>query len=193
MNKVPWQAVVNAQRVALCLIAQLHKLLCVKLSCSIATYMSILVVFSVNGVGFTDRLRSLQVGVEYHKRFDPIYADARDRIRQLGPFSYYYSYMAQQKQQLDTFRAWAGKSSDINYYLNSHHIDIHNWCVSHMAYPVRVTASACTGEAVARLGRACEDTITLTTQWVNKEDGSKGTAVYTASWIAPKVRVSCCP
>ena len=37
---------------------------------------------------------------EYHKRFDPIYSDARNRIRGLGPFSYYYSYMAQQKQQL---------------------------------------------------------------------------------------------
>ena len=26
---------------------------------------------------------------------------------------------------LDTFKAWAGKSSDISYYLNSHHIDFH--------------------------------------------------------------------
>jgi D-galacturonate reductase len=42
-------------------------------------------------------------------------------------------------------RAWAGKSSDINYYLNSHHIDIHNWFVSHMAHPTRVTALAATG------------------------------------------------
>jgi D-galacturonate reductase len=52
---------------------------------------------------------------------------------------------AQPKQQLDTFRAWAGKSSDINFYLNSHHIDIHNWFVSHMAHPTRVTALAATG------------------------------------------------
>jgi D-galacturonate reductase len=95
--------------------------------------------------------------------------------------------MAQPKQQLDTFKAWAGKSSDINYYLNSHHIDIHNWAVAHMARPVRVVAAAATGEAVVRLGRPCEDTITLTSQWVNQEDGSSGTAVYTASWIAPKV------
>jgi D-galacturonate reductase len=43
-------------------------------------------------------------------------------------------------------RAWAGKSSDINYYLNSHHIDIHNWFVSHMAHPTRVTALAATGK-----------------------------------------------
>jgi hypothetical protein len=33
---------------------------------------------------------AVQVAVEYHKRFDPIYSDARNRIRQLGPFSYYY-------------------------------------------------------------------------------------------------------
>lgn len=87
----------------------------------------------------------LQLGVEYHKRFDPIYSDARNRARNLGPFSYFYSYMAQPKQQLDTFRAWAGKSSDINYYLNSHHIDVHNWMVSHMSHPTRVTALAATG------------------------------------------------
>lgn len=37
----------------------------------------------------------LQLGVEYHKRFDPIYSDARNRARNLGPFSYFYSYMAQ--------------------------------------------------------------------------------------------------
>ena len=59
---------------------------------------------------------------QVHKRFDPIYADARDRIASLGDFSFYSAYMSQPKTQLDTFRAWAGKSSDISYYLNSHHI-----------------------------------------------------------------------
>ena len=34
--------------------------------------------------------------------------------------------------------------------------------------------------------RKIEDTITLTTEWENKEDGSKGIGIYTASWIAPK-------
>ncbi|KAF8062958.1 ydgJ [Scenedesmus sp. PABB004] len=126
------------------------------------------------------------LAVEYHKRFDPIYADARNRARSLGPFSYYYSYMAQPKQQLDTFRAWAGRSSDINFYLNSHHIDIHNWFVGHAAHPTRVTALAATGVAEAKLERACEDTITLSVQWANREGGSTGTAIYTASWIAPK-------
>ena len=45
-----------------------------------------------------------QLAVEYHKRFDPIYSDARNRARGLGPFSYFYSYMAQPKVQLDTFK-----------------------------------------------------------------------------------------
>ncbi len=41
-----------------------------------------------------------------HKRFDPMYSDARDRIRDgLGEFSYFYSFMSQPKFQLDTFRS----------------------------------------------------------------------------------------
>ncbi len=251
--------------------------------------------------------------MEYHKRFDPIYSDAHNRIRALGPFSYFNAYMAQPKQQLDTFKAWAGgrwgwaqqgsrsmtrpavatwcrrpparppsaasptaraqarpgvatsaphsaiiapqggradqdashsqyfccsrpvavplppptrragKSSDISYYLNSHHIDIHNWSIQHMARPVKVSqppnpafrrrpeppaqraqrtphaaeaagappqvvAMSCTGVAEAKLGRPCEDTITLMTQWRNDADQSLGTALYTSSWITPKAR-----
>lgn len=49
----------------------------------------------------------LQLGVEYHKRFDPMYADAANRIAGFGDFSYFSSYMAQPKQQLDTFRSVA--------------------------------------------------------------------------------------
>ena len=45
------------------------------------------------------------------QRFDPIYQDARDKAKQLGPFSYLYSYMSQPKYQLETFKAWAGDSS----------------------------------------------------------------------------------
>lgn len=63
--------------------------------------------------------------IEVHKRFDPMYADARDRIRGLGDFGYMNAYMSQPKMQLETFKAWAGKASDISYYLNSHHIDFH--------------------------------------------------------------------
>ena len=37
--------------------------------------------------------------------------------------------MSQPKRQLETFRSWAGKSSDISYYLNSHHIDFCAWAL----------------------------------------------------------------
>jgi D-galacturonate reductase len=56
------------------------------------------------------------VFVEHHKRFDPAYADARNRAIKgsLGEFNYFYSYMSQPKSQLETFKAWAGKDSDIS-------------------------------------------------------------------------------
>lgn len=124
---------------------------------------------------------------ELHKRFDPFYVDARDRIRNFGPFSYYWSYMSQPKSQLETFKAWAGKSSDISYYLNSHHIDYHEWCMHGKARPVRVTAHKSTGVADKVLAPVkTEDTITILVDWENFEDGSIGHGVYTSSWIAPK-------
>jgi len=126
---------------------------------------------------------------ELHKRFDPIYMDARDRIRNLGPFSYYYSFMSQPKSQLETFKAWAGKSSDISYYLNSHHIDYHEWCMHGKARPVRVTAHGSTGVANKKLGVETEDTITVVVDWKNFEDGSVGHGIYTSSWIAAKADV----
>ena len=83
--------------------------------------------------------------------------------------------MSQPKQQLDTFKDWAGKgASDISYYLNSHHIDFHEWCMGHRARPISVTAVASSGFAVGKYGmQSCEDTITLTVQWENLgEDGT---------------------
>ena len=127
--------------------------------------------------------------VEYHKRFDPLYTDARDRGDSLGPFSFFNATMTQPKAQLDTFKNWAGKSSDISYYLNSHHIDICSWIAGKSSRPTKVTAFAATGAANKYLNvsdRKIEDTITLSTEWENKEDGSKGIGIYTASWIAPK-------
>jgi len=137
------------------------------------------------------------VAIEVHKRWDPIYSDARDQLQSLGDFSYMYSYMSQPKHQLDTFRSWAGKSSDISYYLNSHHIDFHEWVVGETSRPVRVTAVASYGVAKTSYDIDCEDTITLTVQWENVapvEGGAEGevcatgagTAVYTSSWVAPK-------
>ncbi|ACI65311.1 predicted protein [Phaeodactylum tricornutum CCAP 1055/1] len=127
------------------------------------------------------------VGVEVHKRLDPFYADARDRARSnLGDFQYMYAYMSQPKHQLETFKAWAGKSSDISYYLNSHHVDWSEWTLAGMARPVRVTATGSSGVAQSR-SMNTEDSITLTVQWENLNDQKTlGCAVYTSSWAAPK-------
>ncbi len=131
------------------------------------------------------RRNGVLVAMEVHKRWDPIYADARDRIRQLGEFSFFSSFMSQPKYQLQTFRSWAGRSSDISYYLNAHHIDFNVWSVGHLARPLSVTALASTGVA-RREGIEAEDTITLGVQWENIQSGSLASAFYTASWIAPK-------
>lgn len=73
--------------------------------------------------------KNLVCWVEHHKRFDPAYNDGRARAAALGDFNFYQSYMSQPKSQLETFKSWAGVDSDISYYLNSHHIDIHCWMV----------------------------------------------------------------
>jgi len=124
------------------------------------------------------REHGVLVAMEVHKRWDPIYSDARDRIRELGDFGFFSSYMSQPKSQLETFRSWAGRSSDISYYLNAHHIDFNVWAVSDFARPISVHASAATGCAKA-LGFKTEDTITLTVQWENIASGNLATAVYT--------------
>jgi len=132
------------------------------------------------------------VQVEFHKRWDPTYADARFKSRSLGDFSYFQSFMSQPKFQLDTFKAWAGRSSDISYYLNSHHIDFHCWCMQGIAEPVSVVASGATGIASAEpygCPFGTEDTITLMVQWRNLKTSNVGTALYTASWAAPKADV----
>ncbi|KAF2101547.1 NAD(P)-binding protein [Rhizodiscina lignyota] len=134
------------------------------------------------------RKHGVFVFVEHHKRFDPAYADARYKAQKLGEFNYFYSYMSQPKSQLETFKAWAGKDSDISYYLNSHHVDV---CASMVPdyVPVRVTASASKGTAVD-LGCVpeTEDTITLLVDWEKKGEADKrrATGVYTASWTAPQ-------
>eukprot|EP00933_Yihiella_yeosuensis_P061356 TRINITY_DN6416_c1_g3_i1.p1 TRINITY_DN6416_c1_g3~~TRINITY_DN6416_c1_g3_i1.p1 ORF type:complete len:421 (+),score=70.52 TRINITY_DN6416_c1_g3_i1:425-1687(+) len=123
--------------------------------------------------------------IEVHKRFDPIYNDARQRIQDLGDFGYFTSYMSQPKIQLETFKDWAGISSDISYYLNSHHVDFHVWAMQGIARPISVYATSSTGVAEKILGRPCEDTITLNVTWRN-DSGSTGHALYTSSWVASK-------
>ncbi len=130
--------------------------------------------------------KNVLVAIEMHKRFDPMYSDARDRARSYGDFSYMSSYMSQPRSQLNTFGKWAGQGSDISYYLNSHHIDLLEWMIGARARPIQVTALAATGVAKTEFGIETEDTITLTVQWENIESGNLGIAIHTASWIAPK-------
>lgn len=137
--------------------------------------------------------------VEHHKRFDPAYADARHRAldtAKLGDFNYFYSYMSQPKAQLETFKAWAGRDSDISYYLNSHHVDVCESMVGRDWEPFSVTASCSKGIA-ASIGcdPKTEDTITLLVQWRRRDPGEVlpaaqraqlATGVFTASWTAPQ-------
>ncbi|MGI9430335.1 MAG: gfo/Idh/MocA family oxidoreductase, partial [Bythopirellula sp.] len=125
----------------------------------------------------------VMVAMEVHKRWDTTYVDARDRIRELGDFSYFNSYMSQPKKQLDSFRNWAGKSSDISYYLNAHHVDFNTWAVRQFARPISVSSLASTGVAKSQ-GIDTEDTITLCVQWENTASGNLASAFYTSSWIA---------
>lgn len=46
-------------------------------------------------------------------RYDPVYSDARAKAAKLGEFNFFNAWMSQPKSQLETFRAWAGKDSDI--------------------------------------------------------------------------------
>ncbi|KAF8446105.1 hypothetical protein L210DRAFT_3474512 [Boletus edulis BED1] len=127
--------------------------------------------------------------VEHHKRFDPVYSDAKARAQTLGEFNFFSAWMSQPKSQLETFKAWAGKDSDISYYLSSHHIDICCWILQDKAVPTRVVASAATGIATSEPYNCVpqtEDTITLLVDWESiTSQKHKGTAVYTASWTAP--------
>jgi len=135
------------------------------------------------------------VDIEVHKRFDPMYADARQQVQagDVGDFTYFQSYMAQPKSQLDTFRAWLGKksASDISYYLNSHHIDWHVWAMENKARPVLVSAAGATGIASGRPYNAnTEDMITLLVRWESLNNKSnRGIAVYTAGWVEPPSEV----
>ena len=57
------------------------------------------------------------------------------------------------------------------------------------AKPLHVTAMASTGIAQKILDRPCEDTITLNVVWENLNSDNRGTATYTASWVAGKADV----
>lgn len=129
------------------------------------------------------------ITIEVHKRWDGAYADARFQCQNFGDFSYFYSYMAQPKYQLNTFKGWKwgpDASSDISYYLNSHHVDFLCWVIGNRARPTQVIGTVCTGVAKGEpYGLDTQDTITLTVIWENIATKNKGTSVHTASWISP--------
>ncbi|KAF7310663.1 GFO-IDH-MocA domain-containing protein [Mycena chlorophos] len=124
--------------------------------------------------------------VEHHKRFDPVYSDAKARAQTLGEFNFFSAWMSQPKLQLEVFKSWAGKDSDISFYLSSHHIGAPFF---DRAVPTRVVASAATGIATGEPYNCVpqtEDTITLLVDWESTtSQRHRGTAVYTASWTAP--------
>jgi len=124
--------------------------------------------------------------------------DASDRISSgsLGSLTYYYAYMSQPKSQLSTFSSWINdKSTDISYYLNSHHIDfLCNALTANKlhAKPISVFASASRGLANTFLAEQhpaptaydVDDSITLTVSFLDQQ-GHIGTAVFTSCWTAP--------
>lgn len=128
--------------------------------------------------------------IEVHKRYDPMYNDAINRIQdpKMGEFNYFISYMSQPKLQLITFKSWAGISSDISYYLNSHHIDLHVWSMQNRAKCIKVNAFASNGIVANKLfndNRLCEDTISICSLWQDiKNKSAIGHAIYTSSWSA---------
>eukprot|EP01091_Cochliopodium_minus_P010410 TRINITY_DN2748_c0_g2_i1.p1 TRINITY_DN2748_c0_g2~~TRINITY_DN2748_c0_g2_i1.p1 ORF type:complete len:437 (-),score=129.89 TRINITY_DN2748_c0_g2_i1:35-1345(-) len=131
--------------------------------------------------------------IEVHKRWDPMYSDSSQKIKskELGQgFSFFESYMAQPKFQLETFKDWAGKSSDISYYLNSHHVDFLCWSLHKMARPTVIYAMGSFGVANEEPYNMqdTEDSITLNTQFepLDKNQRWKGVALFTAAWNTPK-------
>src|SRR6201996_9839802 len=58
---------------------------------------------------------SLTISLSDSTSFDPAYSDARGRAAALGEFNFFSAWMSQPKSQLETFRSWAGKDSDIRY------------------------------------------------------------------------------
>ena len=128
--------------------------------------------------------------VDVHKRYDTVYADARQQIRgQLqkhGRFTSLQAHMTIEKKRLDHV-PWAGKSSDVSYYLNSHHIDWHVWTMEDIARPVKVYATAAQGIANnPPHNLPTEDMIILTVDWENFSDPkNNGIAVYIAGWVDP--------
>jgi D-galacturonate reductase len=131
----------------------------------------------------------ITVAVEMHKRWDPIYVNAKNKIKKFGKFSYFTSYMSQPKYQLDTFKWISDKSSDISYYLNSHHIDYNIWAIEDQLKDlkqIKISAVKSSGYVNNKFNKKTddiEDTITIFVEWIF--DDYTAHSIYTSSWIAP--------
>ena len=124
--------------------------------------------------------------IENHKRYDPVYADFKARVDELGDFSFFSAYMSQPECQARHYHPVNINATDVSLYLNSHHIDYHAWLMGSKAIPIRVTAHASTGVLEKSYGIQTPDTITVVAQWQNAMNGVIGCASYTASWIAQR-------
>ena len=132
------------------------------------------------------RRSGVLVAMEVHKRWDPIYADARDRIRQLGDFSFFSSFMSQPKYQLQTFRSWAGQVE--RYQLLSQRPSHRFQRVERVAHRPAVVGHGPGLDAALQRPRASMPRIRSRSARNGKtsKTGSLASAFYTASWIAPK-------
>jgi D-galacturonate reductase len=137
--------------------------------------------------------RRVHTHVELHKRFDPLYADALTKsasATDFGHLTHFHGYMSQPRSQLQTFAAWAGRSSDISYYLNSHHVDVLlGMALPQGLLPTTVAAVGARGVASRELPSApstIEDAITLTICLRDEATGRAASGVLTSCWTAPR-------
>ncbi|KAG8917933.1 hypothetical protein FRC01_002123 [Tulasnella sp. 417] len=106
---------------------------------------------------------------------------------QLIQFNFFQVWMSQPKSQLEMFRPWAGKDSDISYNSSSHHIDIHCWYVEGKSIPTPYVPLLLpppwpTGISTSEPYNCVEETEDTITFMADPKH--KGTAVCTSSWTA---------
>lgn len=122
--------------------------------------------------------------VENHKRYDPVYSHFKDTVAALGELSYFSAYMSQPACQARHYCSNGRTSTDVSFYLNAHHVDLHAWFMGERSRPMQVTAFGSFGILQREHGINTPDTITLAVQWQDRDSGVIGHASYTASWIA---------
>lgn len=136
--------------------------------------------------------------VEYHKRWDPVYRDALERLTicpTTDAVSYFYSWMSQPKRQVTGAFSQHLHSTDINFYLNSHHVDFHCLVMKRLGYvPISVSAVGSNGilnknDFIKSNHPSIHDSITLLVTFKRKKNSGlieeTCAAVYSAAWSSP--------